>query len=193
MTIAPSYGLYGYNPNYTLAESPYSRLTGQYTPISETAVPGAASYLQPMFIDIDPMIGNRGIPSYPSLISEFAMINPQIPLATSSRFYPQYQQQSYQQPYTQYQQQSYPQYQQQQYQQSYQQPYAQYQQQSYAQGQYYGMQSNSSNYNIYNNYYSQPTQRVNNRSRMMRKMSGFGQWMGGVFGNFAKNVRNAFC
>jgi len=174
MTMAPSYGLYGYNPNYTLAESPYSRLTGQYTPISEQMVPGAASYLQPVFVNIDPMIGNRGIPSYPSLISEFAMSNPQLPLATSGQYYqPQqgyYPQQGRQQAY-------YPQ-----------------------QGQQYPMQGGMQRgrtLNIYNNYYGRPaptqqTQQEKKRSEAMQQMSGFGQWLGGVFSSFAQNMQNVF-
>ncbi len=75
------FGMYGQNPHYTLAETPYARMTGQFTPMSEERFPGTASYLQPMFVDMNPYYGNTGIPAYPSFIGGFAMMNPQIPLA----------------------------------------------------------------------------------------------------------------
>ena len=76
-----SFGQYGQNPHYTLAETPYSRMTGMLTPMSEDRFPGTASYLQPMFVDMNPYYGNSGIPRYPSFIGGMAMMNPQIPLA----------------------------------------------------------------------------------------------------------------
>ena len=74
------FGMYGYNPNYTLAETPYARMTGMLTPMSEQMLPGTASYLQPMFVDMNSYYGNTGIPRYPSFIGGMAMQNPQIPI-----------------------------------------------------------------------------------------------------------------
>ena len=196
MQMAPSYGPYGYNPNYTLAESPYSRLTGQYTPINEQMVPGAASYLQPVFVDIDPMIGNTGIPSYPSLISEFAMKNPQLPLAMSGQFY------SPQQMYGRQ-----PQYGMQQPQYGMQQPQYRMQQPQYVmQQQQYGMQQTQyaptpipnpfvKIVNLMRQHAMQqcaPVQQPQQCGGIVQQMSSFGQWLGGVFGNFAQSLGNIF-
>jgi len=73
-------GMYGYNPCYTLAETPYARMTGMFTPINENQIPNADSYLQPTFIDMNPYLGNTGIPAYPSFIGGTAMMNSNIPI-----------------------------------------------------------------------------------------------------------------
>lgn len=118
----PASGMYGQNPHYTLAETPYARMTGMLTPLSDQMIPGTSSYIQPTFVDMNQYYGNTGIPRYPSFIGGTAMMNPQIPIAQPGFQYQQqamYQQPMYQQPM--YQQ---PMYQQPMVQQSYQQPAA---------------------------------------------------------------------
>jgi len=94
-------GMYGYNPNYTLAETPYARMTGLFTPINKQQIPNANSYLQPIFLDMNPYMGNNGIPSYPSFIGGMAMQNPNIPIIQPNQIgawqqqYQNYPQQSY--------------------------------------------------------------------------------------------------
>ena len=105
------YGMYGQNPHYALAETPYSRMTGQFTQLSEAMIPGMQSMLQPVFVDMNPYFGNSGIPRYPSFIGPTAMQNPQIPLMQpgQQQYIPQQQQyyQPQQQQYYQPQQQIY--------------------------------------------------------------------------------------
>lgn len=161
-------GMYGINPCYTLAETPYARMTGMFTPINYQ-IPNTASYLQPMFVDMNQYTGNTGIPSYPSFIGGMAMMNPQIPIVQPNQInqwqqqYQNYPQQSYQQPmqnmYYPQQQQQYQNYPQQSY---YQQPtqnmyYPQQQQQMY-----YPQQSAlSAMTNIINNYFMGNQQSAN--------------------------------
>ncbi len=157
----PSYGLYGMNPNYTLAQTPYSRATGQYTTVDPRAVPNAYSYAQPMFIDTNAFFGNTGIPTYPSLISSFAMNNPQYPLAPHA--YNQYNYNPYcgqapQQGYN---------------------PYNQYQCNYNYSNNFYQEPVQYYQYNIYNNFYQRP--QVNNQ---FSQLQGFNQWIGGVCNNF---------
>jgi hypothetical protein len=77
---APNFGPYGVNPHYTLAESSYARMTGLFTPLSSYSIPNLNSFLQPMFIDMNPYFGNTGVPRYASFIGSGAMQNPDIPI-----------------------------------------------------------------------------------------------------------------
>ena len=111
----PGYGLYGMNPSYLLAESPYSRMTGQYTSLSSQAIPNLSSFVQPMMVDMNAFLGRTGgVPSYPSFIGATAMNNSQTPLYSTfqdylnqnssyqNNGYQQSYQNSYQQPYQNY-------------------------------------------------------------------------------------------
>lgn len=77
---SPNYGLYGQSPQNILAESPYARMTGQWTPLSSAAIPNLASFLQPTFVDMNGFTGNKGIPMLPSFIGSQSMMNPEQPL-----------------------------------------------------------------------------------------------------------------
>ena len=106
----PGYGLYGMNPSYLLAESPYARMTGQYTSLSSQAIPNLSSFIQPMMVDMNAFTGRTGgVPSYPSFIGATAMNNSQTPLYSTfqdylnqNSGYQQSYQNSYQQPYQNY-------------------------------------------------------------------------------------------
>jgi hypothetical protein len=111
--------MYGVNPHYTLAETPYARMTGLFTPLSSAMIPNLDSFLQPMFVDMNPYFGNSGVPRYASFIGGGAMQNPQIPIiqpgqvgAWQQQFNTLSQQYSSYPQYGSYQQQQYPSYQQ---------------------------------------------------------------------------------
>jgi len=84
----PGYGLYGMNPSYLLAESPYARMTGQYTSLSSAAIPNLSSFLQPMTVDMNAFTGRTsGIPAYASFIGATAMNNSNTPLYSTFQDY----------------------------------------------------------------------------------------------------------
>jgi len=98
----PGYGLYGMNPSYLLAESPYARMTGQYTSLSSQAIPNLSSFIQPMTVDMNAFMGRTGgIPAYASFIGATAMNNSQKPLYSTFQDYLG-QNYGYQQPYQNY-------------------------------------------------------------------------------------------
>lgn len=97
------YGLYGQNPSFVLAETPYARLTNQPTQLSSTAIPNLSSFIQPMMVDMNAFMGNKtGIPTYPSFIGSTSMMHSDVPLYQT---YQDYQQQQQQRQYQQYMQQ----------------------------------------------------------------------------------------
>lgn len=171
-----SFGVYGPNPHYTLAETPYARMTGMFTPMSESAIPGTSSYLQPTFIDMNPYFGNTGVPRYPSFIGGMAMMNPQIPLAQPG--YTNYppQQQYYQQP-------------------AYGGQYGQYggQYGQYSQpGQYaqYGPQGGAMASHVFGFSYGcqLPPQCPPPANNCFSNMQGFNQWIGGLVNGFMSGL-----
>ena len=91
----PAYGLYGQNPYAVIAESPYARMTGQWTALSSAAIPNLASFMQPTFVDMNGFTGNTGIPMLPSFIGSTSMMNPEQPLYNTFNDYLAQQQAAY--------------------------------------------------------------------------------------------------